>query len=238
MLSLTVSCSQSPTVPEQSSSRQTFSPRPTTLKSSSEIFEEIVNSWIRSKLDYWKKHANNNGDLSLQEFVYDYGVTTDDNFELGEIYLKAQMGGEDANLNLGAQVGFFGDLLGGSAQAKVFCAGKNDGSRDTFSHFVEEFLNDRKFYDSDLQSLQLPSRGISFQMIWREVRTTTDKFGTETETYREIGIDRLAMSTKNILKISEPSKANFTRLSDLESPKKARQSWHSGLCAFSQANNN
>lgn len=235
---LLTSCSGEAQVQDQTEQSKEISPSPTATKSSSEIFKETVYYWIRSKLYFLEDYASNNGELSLQKFVYDYGVDVDDDFEIAEIYLNAQIGGEDADLNLGAQVGIFGDVLGGSAEAKVFCAGENHGSKDTFSTFVEEFLQDRKFYDEDLKLLELPSKGIRFQLNWREVRTTTDKFGAENETYRDIGFDRVTISTKNILKIVEPGNANFQILSDLESPKRAKSSWYSGLCSTSQRINN
>lgn len=238
MTGLLTSCSGASNAPDESELTKTASPTPTVSKSSSEIFKEAVYFWIRSKMYFLEQYAGDNGELSLQKFVYDYGVDVDENFEIAEVYLNAQIGGEDADLNLGAQVGIFGDLLGGSAEAKVFCAGKNYNSKDTFSTFVEEFLDDRKFYDEDLMRLNLPSKGIRFKMNWREVRTSTDKFGAETETYRIIGFDRVTLSSKNILKIAEPSQADFAALSDLESPKKAKSSWHSGLCAASQSQNN
>jgi hypothetical protein len=232
------SCSGASDAPKQMEPKKTASPTPTATKPNSQVFEETVYYWIRSKLYFLEQYASNNGELSLQKFVYDYGVDVDENFEIAEVYLNAQIGGEDADLNLGAQVGIFGDLLGGSAEAKVFCAGENYGSLGTFFTFVEEFLDDRKFYDDDLKLLDLPSKGIRFKMNWREVRTSTDKFGAETETYREIGFDRVTLSSANILKIAEPSDANFAALSDLESPKRAKSSWYSGLCATSQKMNN
>jgi len=232
------SCSEEAQVENQTEQSKKISPSPTATKSNSDIFKETVYYWIRGKLYFLEDYASNNGELSLQKFVYDYGVNVDDKFEIAEVYLNAQIGGEDADLNLGAQVGIFGDLLGGSAEPKVFCAGENHGSKDTFGTFVEEFLQDRKFYDEDLKFLELPSKGIRFQLNWREVRITTDKFGAENETYRDIGFDRVTISTKNILKIVEPGKVNFQTLSDLESPKRARTSWYSGLCATSQRINN
>ena len=238
LVALLASCAGETQVPNQTEQSKEISPTPTVTKSSSEIFQETVYYWMRSKFYFLEDYASNNGELSLQKFVYDYGVDVDDEFEIAEVYLNAQIGGEDADLNLGAQVGIFGDLLGGSAEAKVFCAGENYGSKDTFSTFVEEFLQDRKFYNEDLKFLELPSKGIRFQLNWREVRITTDKFGAENETYRDIGFDRVTISTKNILKIVEPGKVNFQTLSDLESPKRARTSWYSGLCATSQRINN
>lgn len=231
-------CSSPSSEPEQTEPMKTASPTPKATKSTSQIFEETVYYWIRSKLYFLEQYAINNGELSLQKFVYDYGVDVDENFEIAEVYLNAQIGGEDADLNMGAQVGIFGDLLSGSAEAKVFCAGANYGSFGPFFTFVEEFLDDRKFYDDDLKFLELPSKGIRFKMNWREVRTSTDKFGAETDTYRDIGFDRVTLSSANILRIAEPSDANFSALSDLESPKRAKSSWYSGLCATSQKMNN
>jgi hypothetical protein len=198
-------------------------------------FEDKVFFWLRAKLYYLQDNAWSNAGLSLQHFVYDYSIEIDDALEFASITLRSQIKA-DSDLGMGSQVGIFNNS--GNFQAKVFCAGQNYNSLDTFSYFVSSFLNDQRNNFEELDGLVLPSKGIQFTMEWREVKTVTDKFGTQTEKYRPIGVDMIGLTSEEIVKIVDPDIINLYKFNELSVPKKARNSWHSGLCAEGQRINN
>jgi hypothetical protein len=75
-------------------------------------------------------------------------------------------------------------------------------------------------------------------MLWSKATISTDKFGNENKKLSKIGTDQVGISTSNFKKISDAFSANYRKLSDIAPIKYAKKSWHDGLCAIGQSQNN
>jgi hypothetical protein len=198
-------------------------------------FEQDIEKWTSKKLDFLSKNAISNEDMSLQYFVYDNEVSTENEFEIATINLYAEISSED--VKDGASVGTFAPNLN-NLQAKVFCAGPNYLGKSIFLNYVQHFFQDLNLRIDNLHKISLPTKGIVFRLNWREVKVSADKYGSEENIYKEIGIDEVSISTKNVKLVTNYLKADFLKLSDMKPPKIARTSWYSGICESAQMLNN
>lgn len=198
-------------------------------------FKQNVEKWTSNKLNFLRKNAISNEDISLQYFVYDHKVSTDDKFEIATVNLYAEISSED--VIDGASVGVFAPNLN-NLQPKIFCAGQNYLGTSVFLNYVQHFFHDLNLRIDNLQDIQLPSSGIVFRLNWRQVRVVVDKFGSEENIYKEIGEDEVSISSKNVKMVTNSLKADFLKLSDMKPPKIARTSWYSGICESAQRLNN
>jgi hypothetical protein len=198
-------------------------------------FEQDIEKWTSKKLNFLSKNAISNEDISLQHFVYDHEVSTDNEFEIATINLYAEIPSED--VKDGASVGTYAPNLN-NLQAKVFCAGPNYLGKSIFLNYVQHFFQDLNLRIDNLHKISLPTKGIVFRLNWRQVKVVADKYGSEENIYKGIGIDEVSISTKNIKLVKNYLKADFLKLSDMKPPKKARASWYSGICESAQMLNN
>ena len=92
--------------------------------------------------------------------------------------------------------------------------------------------------NDDMATLEFPSKGIIVKMAWSKATITVDKFGAENKKLSKIGVDQVGISTANFEKISDAFSANYRKLSDIAKVTYAKKSWHDGLCAIGQSQNN
>jgi hypothetical protein len=199
-------------------------------------FIKVLNENFDSRLDYWSTAVGVN-DQALSKFITGITVESDPDFSIVTVTANAEIGGENADLGMGSLVGTQMDNVNGM-QAAVFCAGKTYPSDDdTFNNFVKHIAIDFEIND-DMATLEFPSKGIIVKMAWSKATITVDKFGAENKKLSKIGVDQVGISTANFEKISDAFSANYRKLSDIAKVTYAKKSWHDGLCAIGQSQNN
>lgn len=201
-----------------------------------EQFIKVLNDNFVSRIDYWSTAVGVN-DQALSKFISGITVESDEAFSVVTITANAEIGGENADLGMGSLVGTQIDNVNGLSAA-VFCAGTTyPNDDDTFNNFVKHIAIDFEIND-DMKVLEFPSQGIIVNMAWSKATITVDKFGSENKKLSKIGTDQVGISTANFRKISDVYSANYRKLSDIAPVKYAKKSWHDGLCAIGQSQNN
>lgn len=230
------SSSSSQTTESGESSQTQPSSEPTKSLPPKEQFITVLNENFASRLKYWSSAVDVN-DQALSKFITDINVESDEAFSTVTITANAEIGGENADLVMGSLVGTQMDNVNG-LRAAVFCAGKTyPNDDDTFNNFVKNFAIDFEINDA-MAALEFPTNGIIIKMSWSKATTTVDKFGSETKKLSKIGIDQVGISTENFGKIADVFSAKYRKLSDIAPVKYAKKSWHDGLCALGQSQNN
>jgi hypothetical protein len=231
------SCSSSTDTAESDLSAQSeISAEPTPALPPKEQFIKVLNENFVSRLDYWSSAVDVN-DQALSKFLSGIEVTSDESFSTVTIVANADFGGENADLTMGSLVGTQMDNVNGLSAA-VYCAGKTyPNGDDTFNNFVKNLALDFQIND-DMKELEFPSNGIIIQMAWSKSTISVDKFGNENKKLSKIGVDQVGISTANFAKIADVFSANYRKLSDIAPVKYAKKSWHDGLCAIGQSQNN
>lgn len=201
-----------------------------------EQFIKVLNENFDSRLKYWSEAPLVN-DQALSKFITDINVESDEAFSTVTITANAELDSEQADLSLGSLVGTQIDNVNGM-RAVVYCAGKTyPNDEDTFNIFVKNIAIDFQIKDA-MAALKFPSRGIIIKMSWNKAVTTVDKYGAETKKLSIIGTDQVGISTENFGKIADVYNAKYRELSDIAPAKYAKKSWHDGLCAIGQSQNN
>lgn len=201
-----------------------------------EQFIKVLDENFVSRLDYWSSAVGVN-DQALSKFITGIAVESDEDFSIVTITANAELGGENADLGMGSLVGTQIDNVNGM-QAAVYCAGKTyPNDDDTFNNFVKHIAIDFEIND-DMAALQFPSKGIIVKMAWSKAIITVDKFGSENKKLSKIGTDQVGISSANFGKIADVYSANYRKLSDIAKVTYAKKSWHDGLCAIGQSQNN
>jgi hypothetical protein len=201
-----------------------------------EQFIKVLNENFDSRLDYWSDAALVN-DQALSKFITDINVESDEAFSIVTITANAELDSKQADLSLGSLVGTQIDNVNGM-RAVVYCAGKTyPNDEDTFNIFVKNLAIDFQINDA-MAALKFPSKGIIVKMSWNKAVTTVDKYGAETKKLSIIGTDQVGISTENFGKIADVYSAKYRELSDIAPAKYAKKSWHDGLCAIGQSQNN
>jgi hypothetical protein len=218
------------------SAQSQASTEPTPSLPPKEQFIKVLNENFVSRLDYWSSAVDVN-DQALSKFISGIEVQSDDAFSTVTIVANADFGGENADMTMGSLVGTQMDNVNGLSAA-VYCAGKTyPNGDDTFNNFVKNLALDFDIND-EMKALEFPSKGIVIQMAWSKSTISVDKFGNETKKLSKIGVDQVGISTANFQKIADVFSANYRKLSDIAPVKYAKKSWHDGLCAIGQSQNN
>jgi hypothetical protein len=201
-----------------------------------EQFIKVLNENFDSRLKYWSEAPLVN-DQALSKFITDIKVESDEAFSTVTITANAELDSEQADISMGSLVGAQFDNVNG-LRAVVYCAGKSyPNDEDTFNIFVKTMAIDFQIKD-DMAALKFPSKGIIVKMSWNKAVTTVDKYGAETKKLSMIGTDQVGISTENFGKIADVYSAKYRELSDIAPAKYAKKSWHDGLCAIGQSQNN
>ena len=230
------SSSSDETIASGKSAQSESSVEPTPNLPPKEQFIKVLNENFTSRLNYWSSAVDVN-DQALSKFITGINVESDEAFSTVTITANAEIGGENADLAMGSLVGTQMDNVNGM-RAAVFCAGKTyPNDDDTFNNFVKNIAIDFQINDS-MAALQFPTKGIIVRMSWNKAITTVDKFGSETKKLSIIGTDQVGISTENFGKIADVFSAKYRKLSDIAPVKYAKKSWHDGLCAIGQSQNN
>lgn len=201
-----------------------------------EQFIKVLNENFDSRLKYWSEAPDVN-DQALSKFITDIKVESDEAFSTVTITANAELDSGQADISMGSLVGAQFDNVNG-LRAVVYCAGKSyPNDEDTFNIFVKTMAIDFQIND-DMAALKFPSKGIIVKMSWNKAVTTVDKYGAETKKLSMIGTDQVGISTENFGKIADVYSAKYRELSDIAPAKYAKKSWHDGLCAIGQSQNN
>jgi hypothetical protein len=229
------SSSSESTAPNETAQTEA-SAEPTPKLPPKEQFVKVLEENFKSRLDFWSNAVDVN-DQALSKFISGITVESDEEFSIVTVTANAEIGGENADLSMGSLVGTQMDNVNG-LQAAVFCAGKTyPNGDDTFNNFVKTLAVDFEIND-DMVPLEFPSKGIIIKMAWSKAIITTDKFGNDNKKLSKIGTDQVGISTGNFKKISDAFSANYRKLSDIAPVTYAKKSWHDGLCAIGQSQNN
>ena len=230
------SSSTNESMSSEESAQSQVSAEPTPSLPPKEQFIKVLNENFVSRLDYWSSAVDVN-DQALSKFISGITVESDEAFSVVTITANAEIGGENADLGMGSLVGTQMDNVNG-LRAAVFCAGKTyPNDDDTFNNFVKHIAIDFEIND-DMKALEFPTKGIIVNMLWSKATLSTDKFGNENKKLSKIGTDQVGISTSNFKKIADAFSANYRKLSDIAPIKYAKKSWHDGLCAIGQSQNN
>ena len=201
-----------------------------------EQFIKVLNENFDSRLKYWSEAPLVN-DQALSKFITSINVESDEAFSTVTITANAELDSNQADLSMGSLVGTQIDNVNG-LRAVVYCAGKSyPNDEDTFNIFVKTMAIDFQIND-EMAALKFPSKGIIVKMTWNKAVTTVDKYGAETKKLSIIGTDQVGISTENFGKIADVYSAKYRELSDIAPAKYAKKSWHDGMCAIGQSQNN
>ena len=200
-----------------------------TIETPSQKFVSALEANIVALQLYWddSELAVNQG---INKFVSSVQVESDNEYSVVTITAQAETNSDE--LAKGKSIFFDKDL-----NLKMFCTG------NTWTSFYNSVFNEIlgsafTFGPRNMSILELPSTGVVIKMVWNQVTTSTDEFGSEITSKKLIGTDQLGISTSNLEKVTDPMGADYRKLSDLVTAKYAKQSWHDGRCAREQTNYN
>ena len=166
------------------------------------------------------------------------------------VNIKVEVDETFSMITVTAESDFYGNIEDGGwagltnppdLEPRIFCAGQNYIGGDVFGQFLEGIFGEILGGDltlTSISSLEMPSKGVVIRMVWNQVTTSLDKFGSEITKKKYIGTDQVGISTENLKKITDSGLADYRQLSDLVQLKYAKKSWFDGSCARSQQANN